>query len=90
VKACEACQNREAKRVARKIAARVRPSRSDVDEEVAPTPRSVLSVHSQQADETGIVQFNCTDVLDFAGGSASLPVRITCYCRHHHEKIGFR
>jgi len=28
-------------------------------------------------------------VLDFSSGSAVLPVRITCYCRHHREKIGF-
>ena len=28
-------------------------------------------------------------MLDFSSGSVILPVRITCYCRHHREKIGF-
>lgn len=75
----------KAKRVARKLAARVRPARSDSDtpEDGCERPRSV------KEDTTSIIQFNCPDVLDFSAGSAVLPVRITCYCRHHREKVGF-
>ena len=40
-------------------------------------------------DTTSIIQFNCAEVLDFSSGSAVLPLRITCYCRHHREKVGF-
>ena len=40
-------------------------------------------------DNSNLVQFNCPEVLDFASGSVILPLRITCYCRHHREKIGF-
>ena len=28
-------------------------------------------------------------MLDFSTGSIVLPLRITCYCRHHREKVGF-
>jgi uncharacterized protein len=41
-------------------------------------------------DTTSIIQFNCPELLDFATGSTVLPLRITCYCRHHREKVGFR
>lgn len=66
------------KRVARKIAARLRPARSDSD-----------SNDGESDSSSKIVQFNCPDTLDFSGGSVVLPLRITCYCRHHHEKLGF-
>ncbi|OMJ22777.1 Protein SPT23 [Smittium culicis] len=36
-----------------------------------------------------IVIFNCFDLLDFSNGEIVIPTRITCYCRHHNEKIGF-
>lgn len=75
----------KAKRVARKLAARIRPARSDSDtfEDGCERPRNI------KEDTTSIIQFNCPDVLDFSAGSAILPVRITCYCRHHREKVGF-
>ncbi|KAH8119263.1 hypothetical protein DFH11DRAFT_1501793 [Phellopilus nigrolimitatus] len=78
VLSCTTCQGREAKRVARKIAARVRPSRSDSE-----------SNDGEGDSSSKIIQFNCPDTLDFSGGSAVLPLRITCYCRHHREKVGF-
>ena len=28
--------------------------------------------------------------MDFSTGTCSLPTRITCYCRHHKEKLGFK
>ncbi|KIK92137.1 hypothetical protein PAXRUDRAFT_34656 [Paxillus rubicundulus Ve08.2h10] len=82
---CGSCRNREAKRVARKLAARIRPVRSDSDtlEDGSERTRSIVE------DTTSIIQFNCPEVLDFSTGSAVLPVRITCYCRHHREKVGF-
>lgn len=75
----------KAKRVARKLAARVRPARSDSDTPEDGCERS----RNIKEDTTSIIQFNCPDVLDFSAGSAVLPVRITCYCRHHREKAGF-
>lgn len=75
----------KAKRVARKLAARVRPARSDSDTPEDGCERS----RNIKEDTTSIIQFNCPDVLDFSAGSAVLPVRITCYCRHHREKVGF-
>ena len=70
--------NSQAKRVARKIAARVRPPRTDVEaENLGPD------------DSLNVLQFNCPDLLDFQNGTVVLPLRITCYCRHHREKVGF-
>ncbi|KNZ80876.1 Protein MGA2 [Termitomyces sp. J132] len=84
VLSCTSCQTREAKRVAKKLAARVRPARSDSE--------SADERHSkgkQIEDTTSIIQFNCAEILDFSMGSVVLPLRITCYCRHHREKVGF-
>ncbi|KAL4073911.1 hypothetical protein V8B97DRAFT_2021472 [Scleroderma yunnanense] len=85
VLSCGSCRNREAKRVARKLAARVRPARSDSEGAGNGNEQS----KGVKEDTTSIIQFNCPEVLDFSSGSAVLPVRITCYCRHHREKVGF-
>ncbi|KAH9895078.1 hypothetical protein C8Q73DRAFT_645606 [Cubamyces lactineus] len=86
VTACSSCQTREAKRVARKIAARVRPVRSDSDSQEEPR---IIPGKGKHEDTSNILQFNCPEVLDFSSGSVILPLRITCYCRHHREKVGF-
>lgn len=103
VTVCSSCQTREvcspssfitycvhtglqAKRVARKIAARVRPARSDSDSQEEPR---VIPGKGKHEDTSNIVQFNCPEVQDFSSGSVVLPLRITCYCRHHREKVGF-
>ncbi|OAX37411.1 hypothetical protein K503DRAFT_866903 [Rhizopogon vinicolor AM-OR11-026] len=85
VLSCGSCRTREAKRVARKIAARVRPARSDSE---APEDGSERPKGTKE-DTSSIIQFNCPEILDFSMGSVVLPVRITCYCRHHREKVGF-
>ncbi|CDO72755.1 hypothetical protein BN946_scf184994.g7 [Trametes cinnabarina] len=86
VTACSSCQAREAKRVARKIAARVRPVRSDSDSQEEPR---IIPGKGRHEDTSNVLQFNCPEVLDFSSGSVILPLRITCYCRHHREKVGF-
>ncbi|KAJ7268708.1 hypothetical protein B0H12DRAFT_62597 [Mycena haematopus] len=87
VYSCTSCQTREAKRVAKKLAARVRPARSDSESGDDQTIKP--SKGKQLEDTTSIIQFNCAEVQDFSSGSVVLPVRITCYCRHHREKVGF-
>jgi len=41
-------------------------------------------------DQQKILLFNCGETVDFSSGDAILPTRLTCYCRHHNEKLGFR
>lgn len=74
----------QAKRVARKLAARVRPPRSDSD-----SPDADDVSEGKTGGSFNIIQFNCPQVLDFSTGTVVLPLRITCYCRHHKEKVGF-
>ncbi|KAJ6625880.1 hypothetical protein B0H10DRAFT_2001193 [Mycena sp. CBHHK59/15] len=85
VYSCTSCQTREAKRVAKKLAARVRPARSDSDSGDDSAARA--SKGKQHEDTTSIIQFNCAEVQEFSSGSVVLPLRITCYCRHHREKL---
>ncbi|KAF8331875.1 uncharacterized protein EI90DRAFT_3122989 [Cantharellus anzutake] len=87
VLACTNCLTREAKRTERKKAARVRPVRRDSSD----------SEDGEDGNGGGkdgvrgnIVVFNCPDLNDFSEGRVVLPVRVTCYCRHHREKLGFR
>ncbi|KAJ1986103.1 SPT3 Dosage dependent suppressor of Ty-induced promoter mutations-like protein [Coemansia sp. RSA 1358] len=42
-----------------------------------------------EMEKQRIVIYNCNDLLDFSKGEVMLPTRITCYCRHHGEKVGF-
>jgi hypothetical protein len=79
LKACSNCLAREAKRTERKRAARVRPR-----------PQHEESDDDDEPEGGGMVVFNCTELVDFSEGRIQLPVRITCYCRHHREKVGFR
>lgn len=97
VSACTNCLQREAKRIDRKKAARVRPQRhdsSDSEDEGAvfrvPTGVDGKALAPKDGEGTGIVVFNCPEVNDFSEGRVVLPVRVTCYCRHHREKMGFR
>ncbi|KAK0225863.1 hypothetical protein IW262DRAFT_1358260 [Armillaria fumosa] len=87
VLSCSSCRAREAKRVAKKLAARVRPARSDSDS--GESPNNTPTKNGQREDTSSIIQFNCSEVIDFSTGSVVLPLRITCYCRHHREKVGF-
>ncbi|KAF8588645.1 hypothetical protein K439DRAFT_1658331 [Ramaria rubella] len=110
VQSCSSCQSREAKRTARKLAARVRPLPS-ARHKLKPKPsgkRSVKKAKDEDSDisdildlemeENGeepnvdgsILQFNCAEFMDLSNGTVILPMRITCYCRHHKEKVGFK
>ncbi|RCH85919.1 SPT3 Dosage dependent suppressor of Ty-induced promoter mutations-like protein, partial [Rhizopus stolonifer] len=40
-------------------------------------------------EEQKVLLFNCSEVVDFNSGDTILPTRITCYCRHHNERLGF-
>ena len=66
----------QAKRAARKVTSRVK---ADGEEPSSERPDASLS----------LLQFNCSEELDFSTGSVVLPMRIACYCRHHREKVGF-
>ena len=98
---CSSCQGREvrhsviiiglsidlfakAKRVARKLAQRVRPQRYDSD-----SPEASNATANGTTEPFNIVQFNCPEVLSFSSGTVVFPLRITCYCRHHRERVGF-
>lgn len=95
VHACSSCIGREVKKNERKKATRVRPVPEDSsDDEASRVPQIVVDQiradEKEEDDGSRIVLFNCPDLMEFNTGRASLPVRVTCYCRHHREKIGFR
>ncbi|KAI8140818.1 hypothetical protein BJV82DRAFT_519531 [Fennellomyces sp. T-0311] len=57
------------------------------------TEEALLSAMSDDAFEKErdrILLFNCEPLVNFSSGDAILPTRITCYCRHHNERVGFR
>ncbi|KAF7727553.1 SPT3 Dosage dependent suppressor of Ty-induced promoter mutations-like protein [Apophysomyces ossiformis] len=51
---------------------------------------STSSDHNFERERRRILLFNCGPLVHFGTGDAILPTRITCYCRHHNESIGFR
>lgn len=76
---CTGCRQREEKRALRKKEARVRPAK---EPETAP-------MVEESEEMRKVVVFNCPEFVEFGTGETVLPTRITCYCRHHKEKLGF-
>ncbi|KAI8600802.1 hypothetical protein EDD21DRAFT_124641 [Dissophora ornata] len=58
------------------------------NEPVPPTPTD--PVEYQAWERSRIMVFSSTEFVDISLGQCLLPTRITCYCRHHNEKVGFR
>lgn len=71
---CVACVMRERRTHARRTKGEVQQDESE---------------ESLEHDKKKIVVFHSQKVIDFANGDAILPIRITCYCRHHKEQHGF-
>ncbi|KAI8888983.1 hypothetical protein K501DRAFT_171957, partial [Backusella circina FSU 941] len=80
IKMCQGCR----KRAERKKD--VKPSNHDL----SLNPRSDAVDEAFERDRQRILLFNCEPLVNFSTGDAILPTRITCYCRHHNERIGFR
>ncbi|GAO49957.1 hypothetical protein SAICODRAFT_27881 [Saitoella complicata NRRL Y-17804] len=84
---CAGCIQRERKRAQRKKEyKRVRPDpTTDADGAVQSDEPPILP-----DEERKILMFNTTELCEFdPHGQIVVPTRITCYCRHHKEKVGF-
>ncbi|KAJ1930082.1 SPT3 Dosage dependent suppressor of Ty-induced promoter mutations-like protein [Tieghemiomyces parasiticus] len=100
VEVCLGCIRREYKRAQRRKENRHRAFTSNSTTPAQSRPGSPTGDHSHTMetdwDEDRIalernrtIIFNCVDLVDFHKGEVYLPARITCYCRHHAEKVGF-
>lgn len=76
---CAGCRQREVKRAQRK-------KDSKKNSEEAPEDNEPLD---EALEDEKVVVFNATEFVEFENGQVVLPTRITCYCRHHKERIGF-
>ncbi|SPO49026.1 related to SPT23 - suppressor of TY retrotransposon [Moesziomyces antarcticus] len=94
---CKGCRQRERKRAHRKKDPKTPLESQPTEEEMKSlgidpsAPDAVEKTQARMEDEEKkrVVLFNCGDYVDFEEGEAVLPTRITCYCRHHKEKVGF-
>lgn len=73
------------KRLQRKTANRAKPS-GDIDS--GREDEEALS--EGELARRKVILFNCGQYLEFHNGEVIMPTRITCYCRHHKERYGFR
>ncbi|CAO3628798.1 unnamed protein product [Mucor hiemalis] len=80
IKMCQGCVRRERKRAERKKNSK--PSSYKINSNVVD--------EKFESDRERVLIFNCESLVNFSKGEAILPTRITCYCRHHNERIGFR
>lgn len=85
---CAGCVIRERKRAQRKKEPPKRNASSAGGEPVATQEQSELLPLPDE--ERKILVFNCPELLEIANGEVMIPTRVTCYCRHHKEKDGFR
>ncbi|RCH87040.1 SPT3 Dosage dependent suppressor of Ty-induced promoter mutations-like protein [Rhizopus azygosporus] len=82
IKMCQGCVRRERKRAERK--------KNAILTSIHIQPGSAVVDAEYERDRQRILLFNCDHLLDFNLHDTILPTRITCYCRHHDERIGFR
>ncbi|CAG8708756.1 1971_t:CDS:2, partial [Scutellospora calospora] len=52
-------------------------------------PMDLDDEKTMQLEQRKILLFNCSEIVDFSSGDTILPTRITCYCRHHNEKVDY-
>ncbi|KAG2179496.1 hypothetical protein INT44_006342 [Umbelopsis vinacea] len=94
VETCIGCIRRERRRSQRK---KENKQKRDVPDSLPPSPTSSSGKDAATVDDNNVsplekcrvLLFNCTEIMDFSSGDCILPTRITCYCRHHNEKVGF-
>ncbi|KAG2180067.1 hypothetical protein INT43_003854, partial [Umbelopsis isabellina] len=94
VETCIGCIRRERRRSQRKKENKQKPTERDIPDSLPPSP---TSSSGKDADDNNVsalekcrvLLFNCSEMIDFSSGDCILPTRITCYCRHHNEKVGF-
>lgn len=94
---CNSCREREWKRAHRKKSKNAIQNANPTKDEmralgIDPDTPDALQMAAERLEEEErkhIVLFNCGDYVDFSNGEAVLSSRITCYCRHHREKVGF-
>lgn len=79
---CLGCIQRERKRSQRRKENKLKNESSPVDDMMEDEKSLAL-------EEQKVLLFNCSEVVDFSSGDTILPTRITCYCRHHNERLGF-
>jgi len=77
---CVGCVQRERKRLLKRES-----KKNTVDSAIDKEIDDLMREHENER----IIIFNCNQIIEFGGGDCILPSRITCYCRHHKEKIGF-
>ncbi|KAI7864623.1 hypothetical protein BDF14DRAFT_1884209 [Spinellus fusiger] len=93
---CASCVHRERKRLKRKRdnkAARAANKESSAAKLAALFANDLPDLKDEEVmnqERRKILLFNCGETVDFMSGEATLPTRVTCYCRHHNEKVGFR
>ncbi|KAF9029078.1 hypothetical protein BGZ52_003038 [Haplosporangium bisporale] len=101
---CDNCIGRERKRAHRRKETQKLPGQlasipifgaistkngaSLADEPIQPTPTDPIEY--QAWERSRIMVFSNTEYVDLTSGQCQLPTRITCYCRHHNERVGFR
>ncbi|KAL0076034.1 hypothetical protein J3Q64DRAFT_1643310 [Phycomyces blakesleeanus] len=79
---CLGCIQRERKRSQRRKENKIKTDNEDDN-------RSMEDDKSLALEEQKVLLFNCSEIVDFSSGDTILPTRITCYCRHHNERLGF-
>lgn len=95
--ACNSCAERERKRAERRKSGKAKSGPVPTEEEMRklgvdpadPRAAQIALERLTQEESKRIILFNCGDYVEFKDGHAELPTRITCYCRHHKEKLGF-
>ncbi|CAO3578382.1 unnamed protein product [Absidia cylindrospora] len=93
VRMCPGCVRRERKRAERTKDGKPRYESDLTCLNGSSTPEQDSKRRAEnmlEKDRDRILLFNCSPMVNFSSGDTILPTRITCYCRHHNEKVGFR
>ncbi|KAJ3179856.1 SPT3 Dosage dependent suppressor of Ty-induced promoter mutations-like protein [Geranomyces variabilis] len=97
VATCLGCIQRERKRAKKKELTVKNPVKKEEQQASGNPPvvngtvvgDEILDEEAMELERKKVILLNCPQLVDFSSGDTILPTRITCYCRHHNEKVGF-
>ncbi|KAI7862922.1 hypothetical protein BDF14DRAFT_1848855 [Spinellus fusiger] len=92
VEMCARCVRRERKRAERRRSSKINTFHHLASEHQLDSNAKNTSYvdSSYEIEKEKVLLLSSDPLMSFSSGEATLSLRITCYCRHHRERTGFR
>jgi len=86
---CKSCQGREARKSQKNLSKLLNNSVRASIPSVLRGGSTIAEVADQHRPYVAPLEFNGDELVPIVNGAVGLSFRITCYCSHHRESLGF-